>query len=220
MFNTSLFGNSQTTFSKSNKPSFFRISKSFTCNHDNICAFYLGEINNLICHKCIYKYDINQSEYIPLDNDVDYYIKVYHDYVNKIKQKIKEQVNEMLKEIDELEKINDINSLFDKINLKFKLPVEVSFEERLKIGVNRIFSKAINNFMNYKFLDNFLNIYSTEINKIKTNLSNSYEKEVITLKTEIPFTLKGLAIPKISEDFQNSINFEFTKKKLNLNQEL
>ena len=214
MFSGSLFGVTQTEFSKSNKPSLFRIKKNFICNHDKSCAFYLGENNNLICHKCIYKYDIYQGEYIPLDNDVDYYIKVYQDYVNKIKQKIKEKVNEILKEIDklELEKINDINSLFAKINLKFKLPVEVSFEERLKIAVNRIFSKTINNFMNCKIFDNFLNIYNTEINKIKTNLSNSYEKEVITLTTEIPFTLKGLAIPKINENLQNSINFECTKK--------
>ena len=53
--------------------------------------------------------------------------------------------------------------MFGKINLKFKLPIEVSFEERLKIGINRTLSSKISNILNLEFLDIHLNLYKTEM---------------------------------------------------------
>jgi hypothetical protein len=209
----SIFSNIPVT--KSNKKSLFDNKNVFTrCNHkDKICAFYIGGENNCICHKCIYKYDINQNDYIPLEHDLYHYVSVYNEYLKKMESKIVNDVEELLKEIIKLN-LYDFDSMSEKIDLKFKLPIEVPFEQRIKIGINRQLSKILNNFMNSQLLDNCLSLYNSEIENIKTKIQNSYEKEVIKLNSEIPFTLKGLIIPK--QDCQNYMNFSFKKKLINI----
>jgi hypothetical protein len=146
-------------------------------------------------------------------------VSVYKEYLKKMKTKINSEVKELLKEINELN-LSDFDSISKKIDLKFKLPIEVPFEQRIKIGINRQLSKILNNFMNSQLLDNCLSLYNSEIENIKTKIQNSYEKEVIKLNSEIPFTLKGLIIPKQSIDCQNYMNFSFKKKLINIVNEI
>jgi hypothetical protein len=224
-FQTSSFSKNN-IIEKSNKKSLFdEKNVSFKCNHkDKICAFYLGGENNFICLKCIYNYDINQNDYIPLDHKVDDYIRIYKDYIDKMKTKIKSEVNEILKELDklELDEKDNFESVFEKIDLKFELPIEVSFEQRLKISNNRKLSKLLNNLLDSQLLDNCLNLYKTEIENIKTISAQSifFNNEVIKLKPEIPFILKGLMIPnKSKEDCQKDIIFSFKKRVINVDEE-
>lgn len=112
--------------------------KFIKCNHpDKYCAFGLKEKIYFICYKCIYKYNIDINDCIPMDKNVEYYKNIYQNHFKLIKQKIENKFNEFMKEIEKLEinKSDDnIESLIKNIDLNFELPIEVSFEERLKIG--------------------------------------------------------------------------------------
>ena len=44
-------------------------------------------------------------------------------------------------------------------------------------------------------------------------IMNSYEQEVITFKSEIPFTFNGIAIPKVDEEFLDNIKLSFNYNK-------
>lgn len=65
---------------------------------------------------------------------------------------------------------------------------------------------------NRNIFESYLNLYCTKLENLKTELMNSYEKEIIKLKSEIPFTLKGIAIPKINEEFQYNIKLSLNKE--------
>ena len=74
-----------------------------------------------------------------MDKNFEYYKNIYQNHFKLIKQKIEDKFNEFMKEIEKLEinKSDDnIESLIKNIDLNFELPIEVSFEERLKIGIN------------------------------------------------------------------------------------
>ena len=190
-------------------------NKLIKCNHDDkYCAFCIeGEIN-FICYECIYEYNLDKEKCIPIYNDLNSYVNIYNEYIIKIKQLISDEI---LKEISklELDKNGTFYSIAEKIDLKLNLPIEVSFEERLKIGVKRKISNILKNISSAGFwlFNNYinLNLYKTKLKNIKTKFLNPYENEIITLKSEIPFFLKGISIPKISE-FQDNIEFSFKKK--------
>ena len=212
---TSLFGDSQ----KKSKPyrnnerslfGSFPTKKFLGCNHDDkYCAFYLGQKNSCICYKCIYEYNIDKEECIPFDKNYNYYIDLCKDYLNEMGGKIKNIVNETLNQIDklklELDKINNIESVLDKIDLNFRLPIEVSFEERLKIGII---------FLGHLVKE--FNLFNNELENLKTITLNSYKDEIIKLQSKVEFTLKGLIIPKISKEFKDKIIFSY-KKMIDIN---
>ena len=171
-----LFGPSTSLFSDNKNNKVPKTNKSFfsnkffpnnessaKCNHsDKYCAFHINGDNNLFCYNCIYKYNFNKEECIPLEKDLDYYLDVYRNYYKEVKDKVNNIVDEILEELKDLElnENDDINSVLEKINLKFKLPIEVSFEERLKIGINRALSSKISNL---KFLNNYNKTHPSHI---------------------------------------------------------
>ena len=224
---TQLFGDNQKKsklYRNNERPLFgnnFPTKKFLGCNHDDkFYAFYLGQKNSCICYKCIYEYSIDKEECIPFDKNYNYYIDLCKDYLNEIGGKIKNILNEALNQIDklkfELDKINNIESILDRIDLNFRLPIEVSFEERIKIGIKKELSKILDNNFNFKFLETNLNLYNNKLENLKTISLNSYKDEIIKLQSRFEFTLKGLIIPKISKEFQDKIIFSY-KKMINNN---
>ena len=192
-------------------------NKLIKCNHDDkYCAFCTeGEIN-FICYECIYEYNLDKEKCIPINSDLNSYVNIYNEYINKIKQLLSDEI---IKEISklELDKNDTFYSIAEKLDLKFNLPIEVSFEERLKIGVQRKISNIFKNIGSLCFwlLNNYINVnlYKAKLENIKTKFLNPYDNEVITLTSEIPFFLKGIAVPKVSE-FQGNIEFSFKKKEM------
>ena len=67
----------------------------------------------------------------------------------------------------------------------------------------------INNLINNDYLDNYLNLYETKLKNLKQKFEYSYDDENITLKSEIPFTLKAMAFPKLSKESQDKIKIKF-----------
>ena len=119
----------------------------------------------------------------------------------------------MLKEIEIFEKdtFDNISELFAKIDLNFSLPIEVPLDERLKIGINKKFSKMVYRLPNIDSFNNYLNLYETEIKDLKKSNSNPYNDEIITIKSEIPFTLKGIGLIKIPKELKNSISIKLNE---------
>ena len=189
-------------------------NKLIKCDHeDKYCAFYIeGEIN-LICYECIFKYNLDKEKCIPINNNFNSYVNIYQEYIDKIKKSINDKIINEINKL-ELNKNDNINSIFEKINLKFSLPIEVSFEERLIIGIKRKISNILSDIglENIWFLNNYLNLYNTKLENLKTQLQYPYEKEVFTLRSEIPFNLKGIAIPKFNY-LKDTINFSFKEKR-------
>ena len=186
--------------------------KFIKCEHnDKFCAFNPDKEIGLICYDCIYKYNLDKDECISMTEDFNYYKNIYQVHLNKVKEKIKFLINSILIEIEKLEKntFNNFTGLFENIDLNFKLPIEVPLDERLKIGINKKFSKMINNLINNDYLDNYLNLYETKLKNLKQKLEYSYDDENITLKSEIPFTLKAMAFPKLSKELQDKIKIKF-----------
>ena len=138
--NSSIFGNTNSKIFRNNKPSICDIGiLPKECKHNDKCAFYLSNGVNFICYNCIYKYNLNKDLCIPINNnDFNNYTDLCKDYFNKIRNKIKNIFKEILDEIDklELDKMDNINSILNKININFRLPIEVPFKDRLKIGIN------------------------------------------------------------------------------------
>ncbi len=186
--------------------------KFIKCKHnDKFCAFNPDKEIGLICYDCIYKYNLDKDECISMTEDFNYYKNIYQVHLNKVKEKIKFLINSILIEIEKLEKntFNNFTELFENIDLNFKLPIEVPLDERLKIGINKKFSKMINNLINNDYLDNYLNLYETKLKNLKQKFEYSYDDENITLKSEIPFTLKAIAFPKLSKELQDKIKIKF-----------
>ena len=186
--------------------------KFIKCEHnDKFCAFNPDKEIGLICYDCIYKYNLDKDECISMTEDFNYYKNIYQVHLNKVKEKIKFLINSILIEIEKLEKntFNNFTELVENIDLNFKLPIEVPLDERLKIGINKKFSKMINNLINNDYLDNYLNLYETKLKNLKQKFEYSYDDENITLKSEIPFTLKAMAFPKLSKELQDNIKIKF-----------
>ena len=148
-----------------------------------------------------------------MTEDFNYYKNIYHSHFNKVKEKIKSLVDSLLKEIEIFEKdtFDNLSELFEKIDLNFALPIEVPLDERLKIGINKKFSKMIYSLPNIDALNNYLNLYETEIKDLKKSNSNPYNDEIITIKSEIPFTLKGIGLIKIPKELKNSISIKLNE---------
>ena len=209
---------SESPFSLNNKRTNKKLTnkKFIKCNHpDKYCAFCLKEKIYFICYECIYKYNIDINDCIPMDKNFEYYKNIYQNHFKLIKQKIEDKFNEFMKEIEKLEinKSDDnIESLIKNIDLNFELPIEVSFEERLKIGINKTLRKIFNNTLWVKNFDNYLNLYESKLKDLKTKASYLYEKETISIKSGKFFILKGIGIPKIPENLKKDINISLSLK--------
>ena len=82
---------SESPFSLNNKRTNKQLTnkKFIKCNHpDKYCAFCLKEKIYFICYECIYKYNIDLNECIPMDKNVEYYKNIYQNHFKFIKQKI------------------------------------------------------------------------------------------------------------------------------------
>ena len=68
----------------------------------------------------------------------------------------------------------------NNLELNFELPIEVSLEERIKIGINKKLLNMVKN-LNYKINEelpyNFLNLYEAKLKDLKTKNDYSYEQE-------------------------------------------
>ena len=193
-----------------------KMNKTFIkCNHINqFCAFCPKEEIGLICYKCIYKYNIENNNCIPIEKNFDYYKNIYKNQLNIIKDKIKNKFNEFLLEIEKLsDNLENIQSLIEKIDLNFVLPIEVSFEERLEIGINKTISKMVNNLIKDQKSTFYLNLYETKLKNLKFNNLYPYKEENILIESQIPFIMKGIGIPKLSKENKENINIVLTRKK-------
>ena len=186
---------------------------SFQCNHVNkYVAYNAIDIDGPICYNCIHKYYIKTENCIPFEESIDYYKEIYQNYLNLLKETINNKFTEFLEEIEKLnvDKFDNFYVLLNNLELNFELPIEVSLEERIEIGINKKLLKMVKN-LNHKINEelphSFLNLYETKLKDLKTKNSYSYDQEKFILKSEIPFTLVGIAIPKVSKELNDNIKF-------------
>ena len=195
---------------------------SFKCNHINkYVAYNTIDMAGPVCYNCIHKYYLKNENCIPFEETIEYYKNIYQNYLNSFKEKINNIFNEFLEEIAKLnvDKFENFYALLNNLELNFELPIEVSMEERIEIGINKKLIKMrnnLNNKINNELPYNFINLYKTKMKDLKTKNSYSYENEEFILKSEIPFTLTGFAIPKIPEELKDKNKISF---KSNRNQE-
>lgn len=112
------------------------IKDALKCNHiGKYCAFCLKEKIGPICYDCIYQYNLNNNDCIPMKENFDFYKKVYENQFVWIKEKVKKLYDTILKELDKfkLDSSDNIETLTKKIDLSFELPIEVPLEERIEI---------------------------------------------------------------------------------------
>ena len=187
----------------------------FQCHHINkYVAYNTIDIDGPICFNCIHKYYIKTENCIPFEETVDYYKNIYQNYLNLFRETINNTFTEFLEEIEKLNvnKFDDFYKLLKNLELNFELPIEVSLEERIEIAINKKLLKMVknlNNKINEIFSYNFLNLYESKLKDLKTKNSYLYEQERFILKNEVPLTLVGIAIPKISEELKDNIKFYF-----------
>ena len=124
------------------------------CFHENNFTSYniekVDDESGLLCYNCLYKYYKNNIQNcIPIkDNNFENYKKFYKDCINKYKVNLQNIFKEIISEIEkyENEEIDNISTLFDeKVDLKFKLPVEIPFIERFEIAINRKIISLLDN---------------------------------------------------------------------------
>ena len=173
-------------------------------------AYNTIDIAGPICYNCIHKYYIKTENCLPFEKTIYYYKNIYQKYLNLVKETINHTFTEVLEEIENLnvEKFDNFYTLLNNLELNFELPIEVSLEERIEIGVNKKLLKIVknlNNKINEELPYNFLNLYETKLKDLKTKTSYSYDQEKFILKSEIPFTLVGIAIPKVSKELKDNI---------------
>ena len=213
-----LFWNVNSEKHKRTNDKFFIFHKSLEkCNHfEKYCAFCPREGIGLICYNCIYENDLKDC--IPLKQNFDYYKEISINYINEVK---KELTNKIINKLDEFFKDIEIifdksisfDSLLKKLDLNFGLPIEIPFEDRMKIGINK---KISNNFLKEIELDNLINIYETKLEDLKIKLSYPSMNEIIEITSAVPFTLKGFGIPKISKEIINNIKISYKQKSTGL----
>ena len=197
------------------------------CIHENDFTSYNIEKEDdesgLLCYNCLYKYyKYNIQNCIPIkDNNFENYKKFYKDCINKYKVNIQNIFKEIISEIEKYEKeeIDNISTLFDeKVDLKFKLPVEISFIERFEIAINRkIISLLDNKLFNCKINHNYVNLFQNELKELKFKKNNPNEKEIIKIRSSIDFNIFGIALPKIPENEGNNIEMVLTSDNIILN---
>ena len=188
------------------------------CKHvEKYCAFCPKEEVGLICFDCIYEYNINGC--IPIKENIDYYKELSKNYLNEIKDTLKNilinKINEYFKEIEVLfNNCNNLESLIEKIDLYFELPIELPFGERIKIAINKKIPASKNNFTKEIELENLMNLYESKLQDLKIKYFYPFTNESITISSQKPFILKGFGIPKISKDIEN--NIEISCGKINI----
>ena len=226
--NSNLFSNNIFSFNNNNQDSTFEINSkkiipnSIQCNHVNkYVAYNTIDIAGPICYSCIHKYNLQNENCIPIEENYEYYKNIYQNYLNLFKERINNVFTEFLEEIDKLnvDKFDNFYTLFDNLELNFVLPIEVSLEERIEIGISKKLLKMVKNLNNkiYEELPySFLNLYETKLKDLKTKNSYSYDCEKFTLNSEIPFTLRGFAIPKISKELEDNNLITFNCKNNNI----
>ena len=215
-----LFGNGNSEKKRTNAK-FLTNQKPFgKCNHfEKYCAFCPKEGIGLICYDCIYEYDLKDC--IPLKKNIDYYKEISINYINEIKNVLK---NKLINKLDEFFKAieiifvksNNFDSLLKKLDINFGLPIEIPFEDRIKIGINKRISKFKNIFSKEIELDNLINIYESKLEDLKIKLSYPSINEIIEISSRTPFTLKGFGIPKISKEIINNIKISYQQTSGNI----
>jgi len=60
----------------------------------------------------------------------------------------------------------------------------------------------------------FLNIYETKLKNLKFKTSYPNQEENIVIKSEIPFILKGIGIPKVSKEIKDNIKISLSIQSL------
>ena len=98
--NSSLFGNNIKP-KRNNNTGLFRINnnKPFKkCIHsENYCAFCPKDQIGLICYDCIFEYNI--SNCVPIKQNIEYYKELSKNYINEIKDELKDKLEEYFKDI-------------------------------------------------------------------------------------------------------------------------
>ena len=154
-------------------------------------------------------------------NNFENYKKFYQNCINKYKVNLKKIFKEIISVIEEYEneEIDNISTLFDeKVELKFKLPVEISFIERFEIAINRkIISLLDNKLFNCKINHNYVNLFQNELKELKFKKNNPNEKEIIKIRSSIDFNIFGIALPKIPENEGNDIEMNLISNNFILN---
>ena len=149
------------------------------------------------------------------------YKKFYKTCINKYKVNIKKIFKEIISVIEEYEneEIENISTLFDdKVDLKFELPVEISFIERFEIAINKkIISLLDNKLFNCKINHNCVNLFQNELKELKFKENNPNEKEIIKIRSSIDFNIFGIALPKIPENEGNDIEMNLISDNIILN---
>ena len=197
------------------------------CFHENNFTSYniekVDDESGLLCYNCLYKYYKNNIQNcIPIkDNNFENYKKFYKDCINKYKVNLQNIFKEIISEIEkyENEEIDNISTLFDeKVDLKFKLPVEIPFIERFEIAINRkIISLLDNKLFNGRINHNFVNLFQNELKELKLKKNNPNEKEIIKIRSSIDFNIFGIALPKIPENEENNIEMDLSTNNIILN---
>ena len=185
-------------------------SKEITkCNHNNFYIAYCTSNNKndggLLCYDCLYKYHQNHiSQCLPIKKKraLHYYNKNYKKYINMYKKKLDQLYGSMdsILKYFENEKIDDISTLFEnKLNLNFDLPIEIPFIDRFEIAINKkltyYLKKKINNF-DYIFL----NLFKTDLDKLKYFYYNHNNYENIKFISSVQFNLYGIGTTKNSRN--------------------
>ena len=153
-----------------------------------------------------------------MNNNFEYYKNYYKQQITKIKQNLQKKFDKIISLLEQLEneKIENISSLFEKVNLKFELPIEIPFIERFKISINNKLFKILKNnlfYSIYKFCDtyNCLNLFENELKDLKFIEKNPNYFETNKLKSSINYNLIGIGIPKIVEENKDSIEVKIYK---------
>ena len=188
------------------------------CKHEKKYIAYclensVNDEGGLICYDCLYKYHYEHiSKCIPLKNDFDYYKNYYKQIINRNKIYLKNKFNEIISELEkyENEEIENISKLFENINLKFSLPIEISFLERFEMAVNKkvksVLDKELNSNNIFKF--NYLNLFQNDLKDLEFCENNPNSNETIVINSSVNFNLFGIGIPKISAEKQKLVEVE------------
>ena len=184
------------------------------CEHekDFVCYCLVNSKNEggLLCYECLYKYHKEHIDkcFLIKKNNFEDYKKYYKQYINSQKMNLKEKFDEIISELDdyENEEIEDISKLFEeKVDLDFDLPVNIAFNKRFEIAINRKISSLFEEISFSKLVNpNCINLFKNNINDLKFSENNPNYLETIKFKSSIDFNLKGIGLPKIS-DIENNL---------------
>ena len=143
------------------------------------------------------------------NNNFDNYKNYYKECIKSHKDNLKKKFDEILLELEnyENEDIENISDLFEeKVNMRFELPIELSFIERFQIAINRKIMSLLNKSLyDNSIKQNFLNLFQNELSELKFSQNNPNDLEKINLKSPMDFKLLGIGIPKIPENNENPI---------------